>query len=82
MYDLINLIFQLLYLCLIARIVLSWIDHNPYNEIIRWIYRISDPLIRPFQDLLPPLRIGLDLSPILALFALGLLRRLILWLLF
>ncbi|MFH1852689.1 MAG: YggT family protein [Candidatus Neomarinimicrobiota bacterium] len=77
MYGIINLIFQVLYLCLLARVILSWIDHNPYNEIIRWIYKITDPLLRPFQAILPPTSLGIDISPILAFFALGFLRNLI-----
>jgi len=82
MYQLINLIFQILYLCLIARVVLSWVDHNPHNEIIQWIYRITDPLIRPIQQILPPLRIGIDISPILAIMALGFIKNLIFRLLY
>ena len=77
MYQLINLIFQILYLCLIARVILSWIDHNPHNEIIQWIYKISDPMIRPIQQILPPMRIGIDISPILAFMALGFIKNLL-----
>ena len=77
MYQLINLIFQILYLCLIARVILSWVDHNPNNEIIQWIYKISDPLIRPIQQILPPMRIGIDISPILAFMALGFIKNLL-----
>jgi len=82
MYQLINLIFQILYLCLIARVILSWIDHNPRNEIIQWIYKISDPLIKPFQQILPPMNLGIDISPILALIALGVVKRFIFWVMF
>lgn len=81
-FSLINLVFQALYIVLLARIILSWIDHNPYNEIIQWIYRISDPLLKPFQQLVPPLGIGVDVSPILAFFALGILKKLIFWVMF
>ena len=77
MYQLINLIFQILYLCLIARVILSWVDHNPHNEIIQWIYKISDPMIRPIQQILPPMRIGIDISPILAFMALGFIKNLL-----
>ena len=79
MYQLINLIFRILYVCLIARVILSWIDHNPHNEIIQWIYKISDPLIKPFQQILPPMNLGIDISPILAIIALGVVKRFIFW---
>ena len=67
MYQLINLIFQILYMCLIARVALSWIDHNPNIEIIQWVYKISDLIIRPIQRILPPMSIGIDISPIIAI---------------
>jgi len=82
MYQLINLIFQILYVCLIARIILSYIEHNPNNEIIQWIYKLTDPIIRPFQQMIPPLSIGIDISPIFAFIALGFVRRFIIWLMF
>lgn len=82
MYQLINLIFNILYLCLIARVILSWIDHNPRNEIIQWIYKISDPLIKPFQQILPPMNLGIDISPILAFVAIGVVKRFIFWVMF
>ncbi|RMF11170.1 MAG: YggT family protein [Candidatus Neomarinimicrobiota bacterium] len=81
MVTLIDFLFQLLTLALLVRVVLSWIPHNPYNEVILWLYRITDPLIRPFQQLIPPLNIGVDLSPLWAFFALGILRKLVIWLL-
>jgi YggT family protein len=78
MYQLINLIYQILYMCLIARVVLSWIDHNPNNEIIKWVYKISDLIIRPIQRILPPMNIGIDISPIIAIIILGFIKGLIL----
>ncbi len=82
MYQLVDLIFQVFYLCLLARVILSWIDHNPNNEIIQWIYKLTDPLIRPFQDILPPMSIGIDVSPIFAFIALGFIKKFIVWVLF
>lgn len=78
----IDLLFQVLYICLIARVVLSWISHDPSNEIIQWIYKISDPLIIPIRQLLPPMNIGIDISPILAFLALGFIRKFIFWIIF
>ncbi|NOZ75922.1 MAG: YggT family protein [FCB group bacterium] len=81
MIALIDFLFQILTLALLVRVVLSWIPHDPRNDIIQWLYRLTDPLIRPFQQLIPPLGMGIDLSPLLAFFALGILRKLIIWLL-
>ncbi len=81
MISLIDFLFQILIILLLVRVILSWVPHNPYQEIIQWIYRITDPMIRPFQNLVPPIGPGIDISPLLAFFALGILRKLIIWLL-
>jgi len=77
MYELINLVYQFLILCLIARVVLSWIDHDPNNEIIRWIYKITEPMLRPIREILPPMNIGIDISPIIAFIALGVVKKIL-----
>lgn len=81
-YRLIDILFQFLYLCLIARVILSWVHHNPHNQLVQIVYRITDPILRPFQQILPPMRIGIDISPILAILALGVVKRIILWAMF
>ena len=76
-YKLIDIVFQGLYFVLIIRVLLSWIPHNAYHPLIEPIYRISEPILKPFQNIIPSWKIGIDLSPILAFFALGILRRLV-----
>eukprot|EP01047_Picozoa_sp_COSAG01_P000245 COSAG01_NODE_4_length_55812_cov_1344.168109_7_plen_87_part_00 len=76
-YRLIDFIFQALYLVLIIRVLLSWIPHNTYHPLISPIYRVTEPMLKPFQNIIPSWKIGIDLSPILAFFALGIIRRLV-----
>jgi YggT family protein len=76
-YSLIDMIFQGLNMIIFIRIILSWIPHNMYNPIITIIYQVSEPILKPFRDLVPSHRIGIDLSPIFAFIALSLLRRVI-----
>jgi len=71
-----NMIFNILYFLLVVRIILSWFNVSPYNEIVQILYRITDPLLAIFRRL--PLQIGsIDFSPILAFMALWLLRNFI-----
>ena len=51
---------------IIARALISWINPNPYNPLIRIIYAITDPVLEPLRRLLPDLG-GLDISPFVAL---------------
>ncbi len=72
-----DLFFQALYLLLIIRVVLSWIPHNDSHPIVEKIYVLSDPLLKPFQNIIPTWRIGIDLSPIFAFLAIGIIKKLI-----
>lgn len=60
----------------IIRIFLSWIRHNPYQPVIRFIYEITEPYLKFFRKIIPPFGM-LDLSPIAALIALQLLEWLV-----
>ena len=60
------------------RIFLSWVPHDPYNQIIRFIYRIADSILYPVRDAIPIRGMGFDFSPILAFLLLGFLKKIIL----
>jgi len=48
--------------------VISWVSPDPRNPIVRFLYRTTEPILRPFRRLLPPARTGgIDLSPILVI---------------
>ena len=72
--DLIDFIFQAIYLVLIIRIALSWIPHDRNHPIIEGIYKVSTPILKPFKDIIPPMG-GIDISPIAAFFAIGFVKR-------
>lgn len=77
MYAFVDLIFQALQIVLFIRVLLSWIPHDPYNQFIAIIYRISEPILAPFRQLIPPIS-GIDISIIVAFIALELVRNIIL----
>lgn len=51
----------------IARAVISWVNADPYNPVVRFLIQATDPVLRRIRSWLPPLS-GLDLSPILLIF--------------
>ena len=55
------------WLVIIAAVV-SWVSPDPRNPIVQFLYRTTEPILRPFRRLLPPARTGgIDLSPILVI---------------
>ena len=53
-------IFAILDLFVWARVILSWIPHNQYNEITRTVYNVTEPLLRPIRDLIPASSMSID----------------------
>jgi YggT family protein len=47
--------------------VLSWIEPNPYNPVVRAIYAITEPVFDWIREHLPVLFGGIDFSPIVVL---------------
>ena len=64
-------IFAILDLLVWARVILSWVPHNQYNEITRTVYNVTEPLLRPLRDLIPVSSMGIDISPFILLLALN-----------
>lgn len=73
--------FRLYSYLLLARILLSWFQPNPYHPVVRFLYQSTEPVLAPFRRLLPPLG-GIDFSPILAFFVLQIVETLVVRLLY
>ena len=51
---------------IIARAVLSWVNPDPYNQIVRFIHNITEPVLYPIRSRIPFLG-GIDISPIIVI---------------
>jgi YggT family protein len=52
---------------IIIRALLSWVNPDPYNTIVQFLTRITEPVLRPLRKLVPAYRLGIDLSPLIAI---------------
>ena len=52
---------------IIARALLSWVNPDPYNPIVRFLYNVTEPVLAWLRQRLPLVYSGLDLSPLLVL---------------
>jgi len=66
------------FVLIIARVIVSWIGSQYSHPLIPLIYPLTEPVLRPFSKLLPPIS-GVDLSPLFALIALRFLLLLLGW---
>ncbi len=59
---------------IIARAVLSWVSPDPYNPIVRFIHNATEPVLYRVRKMLPINFGGIDISPILVIFAVYFIR--------
>lgn len=65
---------------IIIRALLSWVNPDPYNPLVRILVKITEPVLAPIRKLVPPHRLGgLDLSPMIAILLLVFLKNGILY---
>ncbi|MBU3949645.1 MAG: YggT family protein [Proteobacteria bacterium] len=51
---------------IIARAILSWVNPDPYNTIVRFIHNVTEPVLYPIRSKIPYLG-GIDLAPIIVI---------------
>jgi len=73
--SLVNLVIVAYIWIIIARAIISWVSPDPYNPIARFLYRVTEPVLRPVRDRLPTSQMGLDFSPMIVILVLYFLRE-------
>jgi len=74
---LIGLTINVFMFAIFIRVILSWVNPDPRHPGVTLLQRLTNPVLQPAQRLLPPIG-GIDLSPMLVLIALVLLKMLLL----
>ena len=73
--------FDLVFMVLFISVLLTWVPNiNRYNEPFKSIFRFSEIFFGPFRKIIPPIGM-IDISPIIAFFALSILRGVVVGLL-
>ncbi|MDA0690784.1 MAG: YggT family protein [Nitrospinae bacterium] len=52
---------------IIIRALLSWVNPDPNNPIVQFLYSITEPVMNKVRQLLPMSGIGIDFSPIIVI---------------
>ena len=70
-----NMLLTLYMWIVIARAVISWVNPDPYNPIVRFLYSVTEPVLYRLRRALPLYAGGIDFSPILVFVAILFLQR-------
>jgi YggT family protein len=65
-----------LYIVIISALM-TWIEPNPYNPIVRFIYSITEPVFEWFRAHIPVVFGGIDFSPLLVIIVIQLIQRVV-----
>ena len=60
---------------IIARAILSWVNPDPFNPIVQFLYKVTEPVLGWIRSRVPVVFGGLDLAPLMVLLAIVFLQR-------
>lgn len=63
----VELILSVLYWLILIRALISWVNPDPFNPVVQFLTRTTEPILQPIRRFLPPM--GIDISPIIAFLA-------------
>jgi YggT family protein len=66
---LLNMAFYAYIWIVIGRAIISWVNADPYNPIVRFLIQATDPVLQKIRRYVPPMG-GVDLSSMLLIFTL------------
>lgn len=52
---------------IIIRALISWVNPDPWNPVVQFLHRVTEPVLRPIRRRLP--QTGIDVSPIVVILA-------------
>ncbi|HET9606129.1 MAG TPA: YggT family protein [Nitrospira sp.] len=58
---------------IIARALISWVNPDPWNPIVQFLERVTEPVLAPIRRWIG-WRMGIDLSPIIAILIISFLQ--------
>lgn len=65
---LLGMVLQLYMWLIIARAILSWVNPDPHNPIVQFLYRVTEPVLYWVRKRVPLVAGGIDLSPLIVIF--------------
>ena len=63
----VDVVLSIVYWLVIIRALISWVNPDPSNPIVQFLYKTTDPILNPIRRRIPPM--ALDISPIIVFIA-------------
>lgn len=62
----IDVLLTILYWLIIIRALISWVNPDPFNPIVQFLERVTEPILSCFRRIIPIGSVGIDISAIIA----------------
>lgn len=72
-----NIVLTFLWILILARAILSWVNPDPYNPIVRFIHNVTEPILYQVRKRVPSQFGGMDFSPLIVFLAIILIQEII-----
>jgi YggT family protein len=63
----IDIVLTIYWWIIVFRAVVSWVNADPYNKIVIFLYKATEPVLRPVRRIMPLHNLGIDFSPVIVL---------------
>lgn len=62
-----NYVLEIYTWVIIIRALISWVNPDPYNPVVQFLYKVTEPVLYPLRKLMRTYSTGIDLSPLVAI---------------
>ena len=76
-FQVLQAILSIYFWIVIGRAVISWVNPDPYNPIVRFLYNATEPVFSRIRRILPLRFGGMDFTPIALLILIGVLQNIL-----
>jgi YggT family protein len=67
--EVLNIVLEIYKWVVIISALISWVNPDPYNPIVRFLYSVTDPVYRAIRRRLPLPNMPIDISPLIVILA-------------
>ncbi len=73
--QIVDVLLTIVYWLILIRALISWVSPDPHNPLVQFLYKATEPILEPIRRILPlGMRMGIDISPIIAFLAIMFLK--------
>jgi len=67
--QILDIVLTIFYWLILIRALLSWVNPDPLNPIVQFLYKSTEPILEPIRRKLPSWNMNIDISPLIAFLA-------------